>query len=222
MFRRTKFTTSRLVSLASVLSVGLLLAAVFGCNDSSSLIQNIGLPTEKATQAQVERGRALVLGTGCADCHNGGKTDVNSATWLAGSTTAFDIGPFKTYPSNLTPHTTGLSKFTDRQIFNALRFGLDPENTPDATITSSTPGVGGYPATPHYLAPPMPWPAYRQFSDENLWAMVAYIKHGIKTVDNTIPASGAPPDFWASSYTADKIGNLPQPAFPGTNEEFKP
>jgi len=41
--------------------------------------------------------------------------------------------------------------------YNALKFGLDPGATPDAVITSTTPGTGNFPATPHYLAPPMPW-----------------------------------------------------------------
>src|SRR5579884_2380936 len=128
-----------------------------------------------------------------------------------------------TYPANLTPDvTTGVGMYTDRQIFNAIRFGLDPAKTPDMVITSSAPGQGNFPATPFYLAPPMPWPAFRNFSDANLWAIVAYLKHGIKPVSNMVPASGGPPDHWASSYTTDKTGPFPEPAYPAGNEAFQP
>ena len=49
-------------------------------------------------------------------------------------------GCLTTRPRNLTPdNDTGLGRFTERQIFNAMRFGLRPENTPDVTITSTTP-----------------------------------------------------------------------------------
>ena len=78
--------------------------------------------------------------------------------------------------------TTGLGRFTERQIFNALRYGLRPGETPDVDITSTTPGQGNYPATPKYLAPPMPWPAWRHMSDNELKAIAAYLKRGLKPV----------------------------------------
>src|SRR5207302_10892667 len=117
---------------------------------------------------------------------------------------------------------TGIGRFTDRQLFNELRFGLDPADTPDVVITSTTPGQGNFPATPHYLAPPMPWPAFRHMTDDELWAIVAYIKHGIKPVSKTIPSSTGPGDFWASSYTTAAIGPYPAPAYPTASERFSP
>src|SRR4029453_9009567 len=107
----------------------------------------------------------------------------------------------------------------DRQVYNALKFGLDPEDTPDVTITSTTPGQGNFPTQPHYLAPPMPWPTFRHMSDDDLWAIVAYIKHGIKGVTNTVPNSQGPPDFWASSYTDAAVGPANLPAYPAGNEQ---
>jgi hypothetical protein len=68
----------------------------------------------------------------------------------------------------------------------------------------------------------MPWPFWRYMTDADLWAVVAYIKHGIKPVSNKVPDSQAPPDHWASAYTPDKIGPYPLPAYPSSNEEFKP
>jgi hypothetical protein len=132
----------------------------------------------------------------------------------------FRIGPFITRPRNLTPdNTTGLGRFSEQQIFNALRFGLRPGETPDVEITSTTPGQGNFPLNPKYLAVPMPWPAFRHMADEDLRAIAAYLKRGLKPVRNLVQDSDGPPDFWASEYTAEKIGTYPAPAYPTGNEK---
>jgi hypothetical protein len=187
-----------------------------------------GLPNGPATADQVLRGRALVVSNGCSDCHNRGPDNPSDPNWLAGYLPntpgqPFQIGPFLTYPKNLTPDmATGVGMNTERQLFNGLRYGLDPDNTPDVVITSTVPGQGNYPANPQYLAPPMPWPSFRHKTDDELWAIVAYLKHGIKPVSNAVPPSQDPPDHWASSYTPDKIGPYPLPAYPAGNETFTP
>ena len=178
---------------------------------------------------KVEKGRELVLNHDCAGCHGG--PDPADKGWLAGTMSPqqeFKIGPcgaggdktcFTTRPRNLTPdNVTGLGRFSERQIFNALRFGLRPGETPDIEITSTTPGQGNFPMNPKYLAPPMPWPGWRHMSDEELWAIAAYLKHGLKPVSNKVADSEGPPDFWASAYTPDKIGPFPASKFPTANE----
>lgn len=176
---------------------------------------------------QVLLGRRRVIERGCASCHGGG--DPARAGWLAGlrggpTTVAafaieFPIGPFKTRPRNLTPdNTTGMGRFTERQIFNSLRYGLRPGETPDVEITSAVPGQGNHPANPKYLAPPMPWPAWRHMPDADLWAIAAYLKNGLKPVRNLVPDSEGPPDFWASFYTVEHIGPYPAPPFPTRHE----
>jgi len=186
--------------------------------------------TQAATRAQILLGRSLVLNHDCNGCHGG--ADPGSDGWLAGMKTPeqeFLIGPcafkadakpcFHTRPRNLTPdNATGMGRFTERQIFNAIRFGLRPEDTPDVTITGMTPGKGNFPADPHYLAPPMPWPGWRSMSDAEIRAVAAYLKQGLKPVSNKVADSEGPPDFWASEYTPDKIGRYPSPAFPTSNE----
>lgn len=185
---------------------------------------------DPGARAQLMLGRSLVLNHDCGGCHGG--ADPGAPGWLAGMTRPeqeFLIGPcafntsakpcFHTRPRNLTPdNATGLGRFSERQIFNALRFGLRPEDTPDVSITSMTPGKGNFPLHPHYLAPPMPWPGWRYMSDAELRAVAAYLKRGLKPVANKVPDSEGPPDFWASEYTVDKIGRYPAPAFPTTNE----
>ncbi len=203
-----------------------LVIAIFGCGSVTDTTG--GLPGGRATIAQVQRGRYLVLAVGCGDCHNRGKIDPSDPKWLAGYLPGtpgqpFQIGPFVTYPKNLTPDsTTGIGSISDRRIFNALRFGLDPDESPDAVITGTTPGQGNFPVDPVYLGPPMPWPAFRHFTDGDIWSIVAYIKHGIVAVANAVPDSTSPPDHWASNYTAAIIGPYPTPPYPQSNETFTP
>ncbi|GLC25175.1 c-type cytochrome [Roseisolibacter agri] len=184
-----------------------------------------------ARQAQVLRGRALLINHGCADCHGGGPNPAADG-YLAGARSPemeFPIGPcavtpgatpcFRTRPRNLTPdNATGIGRFSERQLFNALRYGLRPGETPDVQITGTTPGKGNFPENPKYLAPPMPWPAFRHMSDQELRDIVAYLKYGVQPVSNRVADSEGPPDFWASEYTVAKIGPYPAPPFPTAKE----
>jgi hypothetical protein len=122
-------------------------------------------------------------------------------------------------PRNLTPDVeTGVGGYTERQIFNALRYGLSPRGTPDVEITATMPGHGNFPDQPTYLGPWMPWQFWRHMPDEDLWAIAAYLKHGLKPKSNHVETSDAPPDSWASEYTVEKIGTYPAPAFPTQHE----
>lgn len=110
---------------------------------------------------QVLHGRFLVLTHAGGNCHGGG-TNPAATGWLAGMRTPqeeFLIGPcgtkpadttcYRTRPRNLTPdNTTGMGRFSERQIFNALRYGLRPGETPDVEITAATPGRATFRRTP--------------------------------------------------------------------------
>ena len=50
------------------------------------------------------------------------------------------------------------------------------------------------------LAPPMPWPAWRHMPDNELRAIAAYLKRGLKPATNKVTESEGPPDFWVSAY----------------------
>jgi hypothetical protein len=207
---------------------GFSLVAAPGCGGTgNSNTGGIGPFGGTATLAQVLRGRDVVATHACANCHAQAKNDPNSGTWMAGWTGgqapgSFQLGPFTVNASNLTPDATGIVAFTPLQIYNALKHGLDPANTPSVVITGDTPGVGNFPSTPHYLAPIMPWNSWRHMTDDDLWATVAYLKHGIKPVSNAVPAGTEPPDFWASSVTPNIIGPAKFPLYPATNEAFNP
>jgi mono/diheme cytochrome c family protein len=208
--------------------------AIAACTPSSAATSGStsDMRVAQGGQDQILRGRQIILSHACSECH-GGNDNPASAEWLQGVRSPiqeFKIGPcaldpaakpcFTTRPKNLTPDSvTGIGKYSERQIFNSLRYGLRPEETPDVEITSTTPGQGNFPANPHYLAPPMPWPAWRHMPDDDLRAIAAYLKRGVKPASNKVPDSDRPPDFWASGYTVAEVGTYPSPAYPTANEQ---
>ena len=179
--------------------------------------------SDKQLQQQILAGRQLVVSHACGECHGGGDNPA-APYWLDGLRDTilqqFRIGPFVTRAKNLTPDVaTGTGSFTERQLFNALRYGLRPEETPDVEITSNVPGQGNFPLHPHYLAVPMPWPSWRNMSDAELRAIAAYLKNGLKPVSHKVQDSDGPPDFWAGEYTVAKIGPYPVAPYPTANEK---
>ena len=226
--------TRSATGIRRTVAAGLSVVALAVCSPPNAMISSNGadIPAREpalrragdrgaqGAQAQVLRGRALVLRHGCSVCHSG-VLDPGGTGYLAGMrTTAEEITTegFKTRPRNLTPdNETGLGRFSERQIFNALRYGLRPGETPDVEITSAKPGEGNFPARPKFLAPPMPWPEWRHMSDQELWDIAAYLKRALKPVKNKVPDSEGPPDFWASYY-ASRIGPHPAKPFPTANE----
>lgn len=108
---------------------------------------------------QVKRGAYLVVVAGCDDCHTpGGFYGAQDHTRrLSGSELGWN-GPWGTsYPRNLTPDVaTGLGSWSEHDIVKALRTGVRPDGS--------------------VLLPPMPWPNYAQLSDEDAFAIAAYLK----------------------------------------------
>ncbi len=219
-----------LVRLAAVLAP---VAGVMACQQAGANAAGEGPMTTADTIAM---GRMAVMSSGCGDCHGGGQNP-NAPNYLVGwregtEDTLFagafriptPMGVFQTRPRNLTPdNETGTGRFTERQIFNALRYGLRPGETPDVEITGTTPGQGNFPANPKYLAPPMPWPAFRFKPDAEIWAIAAYIKRGLKPQTNKVELSDGPPDFWAGLYQMfGATGPAQVPAFPAEREQAPP
>lgn len=216
----------RFVRLAALVVPVVLIAA---CEKASGEDHDDGPKTAADT---IALGRQQVMSSGCGDCHGGGQNPAAPnylVGWRDGTDDTLFVGAFKiptpggvfqTRPRNLTPDDeTGTGRFTERQIFNALRYGLRPGETPDADITGTKPGVGNYPETPKYLAPPMPWPAFRFKTDLELKAIAAYLKRGVKPAKNKVIPSEGPPDFWAGLYGMfGVIGPATAPPFPGERE----
>jgi mono/diheme cytochrome c family protein len=235
-----RITVRSATSVMAVVFVAAVAARSVGSSPSAPPVANPAVVVDDAAAAQadpVARGRFLITSHACGVCH-GGMDDPSAKGWLQGASgpeTEFKIGPppcgvdpkatgcFTTRPRNLTPdELTGMGHFTERQLFNALRYGLRPEDTPDVTITSTTPGQGNFPMRPHFLAPPMPWSSWRHMSDTDLRAIAAYIKRGLKPVAHKVADSEGPPDFWASMMVPAMIGTYPAAPFPTAFEQEPP
>lgn len=154
------------VTLTTLILAGM---SICGCVAPGQVMG--GLPNSPATQAQVLRGRYLVTASAaCADCHAG--QDPANPAWLAGyqegnRQAMFQVGSYTIYAPNITPDKeTGIGDWSPAQIYRALEQGLDDEG--------------------NILCPPMPWPAYRNLTAEDRWAIVAYLK-SIKPVSNKVP-----------------------------------
>jgi mono/diheme cytochrome c family protein len=119
----------------------------------------------------VERGRYLMEGiVACGNCHvaRGPQGQPLFDKGLSGGM-LFDEPPFKATASNITPDLqTGIGKWTDAQLAKAIREGIRPDKT--------------------VIGPPMPVAFYRNLSDSDLAAIVAYLR-AQPAVDNAVPKS---------------------------------
>ncbi|HSV46324.1 MAG TPA: c-type cytochrome [Ramlibacter sp.] len=128
-----------------------------------------------AVQAQapgsVERGKSLMEGiVACGNCHfaRGPQGQPLAEKGLSGGM-LFDEPPFKAYAANITPDAeTGIGKWTDAQLAKAIREGIRPDKS--------------------VIGPPMPIEFYRHLSDQDLAAIIAYLR-AQPPVKNAVPKS---------------------------------
>jgi mono/diheme cytochrome c family protein len=130
-----------------------------------------GLPGQAMAQGTpLERGRYLVETiAACGNCHTpkGPQGDLPGLA-LAGGL-VFDEAPFRAVAQNITPDPeTGIGRWTDAQIARAIREGIRPDGS--------------------LIGPPMPFELYRGISDNDLAAMVAYLR-SIPPVRNAVARS---------------------------------
>lgn len=181
------------VSIVAVSIVSIVTACTTGSAKEES-------KTTALTEAQlVKRGEYLVNVVGCDDCHSpksmGPKgpeiiqelrfsgypstrpvqkadSNVVKQGWaLFGPDLTSAVGPWgMSFAANITPHETGIGNWTEAQFFKAIREGKYKG------LDNSRP-----------LLPPMPWFAYKNFSDEDIKAIFAFLKT-INPVENVVPS----------------------------------
>jgi mono/diheme cytochrome c family protein len=157
--------------------------------------------------AKVARGEYLVRAMGCNDCHtpwkmgkDGPEPDMTrmlsghpqamvmpappklpEGPWglVAAVTMTAWSGPWGvSFTSNLTPDPeTGMGKWTEQNFVDSIRNG-------------KVMGKG------RPLLPPMPWPMYRNLTDDDLKAIYAYLR-SIPPLKNKVPEPIAPEDLQA-------------------------
>ncbi|MGE5244435.1 MAG: c-type cytochrome [Betaproteobacteria bacterium] len=134
-------------------------------------VDDIANPAERAL---AERGRYIVMTTGCIGCH--AIPTAQGPDWsrylAGGAKVATQNGTF--ISRNLTPDLeTGIGRRTDVDLERVLRSGLFP----DGHVTSHT---------------VMPWADFSNWTEEDRRAVVTYLRH-LRPVHHRIPdATSAP------------------------------
>jgi len=122
----------------------------------------------------VARGAYLGRIMDCAGCHMPRDADGHPdfEAGLSGGTVGFELPGLGTFwPSNLTPHSTGLGNWSDAEIRTAITTGVRPDG--------------------RILAPVMPWPGYAGLEEPDLTALVAWLR-SMPPVENVVPPPVAP------------------------------
>ncbi len=128
-------------------------------------------PVYAQAETLLERGTYLVQGiVACGNCHTPqGPDGPVEGMELAGQFLIEVEGAFTAYAPNITPdRETGIGNWTDEQIATVIREG----RRPDGSI----------------VGPPMPIELYRDISDRDVAAIVAYLRT-VPPVRNGVPRS---------------------------------
>ena len=124
---------------------------------------------DPATRAIAERGRYIVMTTGCIGCHaTNGPQGPDLTKYLAGGGLKIRNNRGTFVSRNLTPDPeTGLARRTDDEVKRVLRSGTFPDGH----------------VAPHTA---MPWANFSNWTEEDLHAVVVYLRQ-LKPVRHQIP-----------------------------------
>jgi mono/diheme cytochrome c family protein len=146
-------------AIVLVASVGALMA-----------LTNLGVAEDNT--AFIKRGEYLINGpVACGNCHNARGPDFKfiPGKVLAGGFHIVNPGAFDVYSANITQdRETGIGEWSDEQIMRAIRQGVDKEGK--------------------VIFPPMPVPTYNNMSDDDVKALVAYLRT-VKPISNKVEES---------------------------------
>ncbi len=148
-----------------------------------------------AAETPEERGAYLVQGpAGCGNCHT--PLGPEGPVWSMdlGGRLVEDSPAFTAYAPNITPGGP-IADWSDAELARAIREGIRPDGS--------------------VIGPPMPFSMYRGLSDEDLGAIVAYLRT-VPAVENIVPASTynipLPPAY------GPPVGSVSAPPRAGTAE----
>jgi len=172
---------------------GILLVLLFGCGTSTAPVEEGAV----ANQNPIERGGYLTESLmNCFLCHSEIQWQtpglpVVAGTKGAGLTFVDETLPFPLTVPNITPDPqTGAGTWTDEQFANALRNGIGHDG--------------------RVLFPVMPYMTLRAMSDEDLAAVIAYLRT-IPPIEHTPPQHELPPPVAASLQAPPPVNSVPPP-----------
>jgi mono/diheme cytochrome c family protein len=162
------------------------------------------------------RGQYLTSVLGCVNCHSpkvGGAID--TANLFAGVDCTPDTSGNCLSTPNLTPDATGLKSWTDQQIMDAFRKGIDPEGSTSDGGTDAAPADAGSDggAALAYLFANMPYYQFANLTDADAEAIVSYLR-SLKAVEHEVRANAgtfATP-LTAPQWTPADPTKLPSPS----------
>jgi mono/diheme cytochrome c family protein len=138
---------------------------------AAAIILTISCGALGAAETSLERGRYLVNGiVACGNCHTpkGAEMQALPNMELSGGV-VFDAPVFHAVAGNITPDDkTGIGSWTDEQIANSIRNGTRPDGS--------------------IIGPPMPIQLYRNMSDTDVLAIVAYLR-SVKPISRPVEKS---------------------------------
>ena len=184
-------TKRRMILLRTSTVVAVLIAALTACGSRETTPP----PAQVRTETPLERGRYLVEGLmDCFGCHSDVDWKAPGAPIVAGRKGSGVIFPeeglpFKITAPNITPDAeAGLANWTDEEIGRAIRNGIGKDG--------------------RVLFPAMPYMSYRAISDEDLAAVITYLR-SIPAVRNTPPKSPLPPPVQKSLMAPPPVTSVP-------------
>ncbi|HEY2151075.1 MAG TPA: c-type cytochrome [Vicinamibacterales bacterium] len=135
-------------------------------SDAAPTVTDIADPAQRAI---AERGRYIVMTSGCIGCHaTNGSQGPDLTKYLAGGAVKFQTAHSTTVSRNLTSDKeTGLARRTDDEVKRVLRSG---------TFTDGHVVEGSV----------MPWPVFSNWTEEDRHAVVVYLRQ-IKPIRHRIP-----------------------------------
>ncbi len=130
----------------------------------------VSAATSASAESALERGRYLMSSiVACGNCHTQQTPQGPLAGMELAGGTKFEEDFGVAYAPNITPDPeTGIGRWTDAQLATAIREGKRPDG--------------------RIIGPPMPISLYRGISDEDVKAIIAYIR-SVKPVSNKVPVS---------------------------------
>jgi mono/diheme cytochrome c family protein len=164
-----------LLSTVFVLTLALAAASLYFIKSYPAVDPAPDLQVE-ITPERVERGRYLANHVAvCMDCHSTRDWGAFSGPLVAGTLGkggelfTRDMGfPGDFYAPNLSPHH--LNSWTDGEIYRAITSGVSKDGRP--------------------LFPVMPYPAFGQMAEEDIYAIIAYVR-SLPVQENEVPVSTA-------------------------------